>query len=139
MKLCPGRSVGAIIKNEFGEYLTLYRKKIPLGLAFPAGHIEENEEPDQAVKREVFEETGLMIIKYNLVLNQIIKNSCSRGYTAHNWFIYEIISHWGVVINKEPDKHEFVKFMKLSDVHSYLEHRNTDPAWEYILRTINLD
>lgn len=34
---------------------------------FPGGHIEEGEEPDEAIKREIEEETGLEIEIYQLI------------------------------------------------------------------------
>src|SRR3990167_5052530 len=55
-------SVGAVIKNSKGEYLMLYRLVKPIGLAMPAGHVESGEEPGDAIRREVLEETGIRAI-----------------------------------------------------------------------------
>lgn len=133
MNLCPGKSVGAIIKNSNDEYLVLYRKKHPISLALPAGHIDENETPENALKREVLEETGLEILNFEQVLHQIIKNSCSRGYTAHDWFVYEISLYRGEPKLMEPDKHGFVKFMNRDEIRSFYEIDDMDPAWKEIL------
>lgn len=47
-----------IIEN--GKVLMLHHKKLGVWL-YPGGHIEKNETPEQALKREVKEETGLDI------------------------------------------------------------------------------
>lgn len=47
-----------IIDN--GKVLLLHHKKLGVWL-YPGGHIEKNETPEQAVRREVEEETGLNI------------------------------------------------------------------------------
>ncbi|EMI5489333.1 NUDIX domain-containing protein [Providencia stuartii] len=49
----------AMIRNDKGEFLLHEHPKLGFWLP-PGGHIEENEEPQDAVIREVFEETGLM-------------------------------------------------------------------------------
>lgn len=48
----------AMIRNEKGEFLLHEHPKLGFWLP-PGGHIEANEEPQQAVFREVLEETGL--------------------------------------------------------------------------------
>ncbi len=53
-------TASALILNEEGKILLLYHKKLNVWL-YPGGHIESNETPDEAVVREVLEETGLEI------------------------------------------------------------------------------
>lgn len=48
----------AMIRNEKGEFLLHEHPKLGFWLP-PGGHIEENEEPQDALYREVLEETGL--------------------------------------------------------------------------------
>ena len=50
-------TVGACIISD-GKILLMYHTKLNTWL-FPGGHIEPNETPDSAIKREVKEETGL--------------------------------------------------------------------------------
>ncbi|MEK9186587.1 MAG: NUDIX hydrolase, partial [Patescibacteria group bacterium] len=76
-KLC--RSVGAIITNSRGYYLVLYRKKIPCGLGLPAGHIEVGESAIGALKREIYEETGLIVKRTKRKLYAKIPGKCDRG------------------------------------------------------------
>ncbi len=95
-------SVGAIIKKD-DKYLLVDRKKFPPGWACPAGHVDEGETPEQAMIREVEEETGLTVKKYKLILHEYsAENICSRGVKGHDFFVYEITA-WqgGVRLNKE--------------------------------------
>jgi len=51
-------SVGIIVTYE-NQLLFLKRRKYPTKFSIPAGHLEEGEDPDQAVLRELYEETGI--------------------------------------------------------------------------------
>lgn len=61
MKLEPEKhfTASALIIND-GKVLLLHHKKLGVWL-YPGGHVEKNETPEQAVTREVKEETGLDI------------------------------------------------------------------------------
>jgi ADP-ribose pyrophosphatase YjhB (NUDIX family) len=52
-------TVSALIIND-DKVLLVYHKKLDVWL-YPGGHVEENENPDEALHREVKEETGLDI------------------------------------------------------------------------------
>lgn len=41
--------------------------KVPRGWDIPTGHIEEGESPEEAIKREVMEETGTVLKKFHLL------------------------------------------------------------------------
>lgn len=56
---CKHFTATAMIRNYKGEFLLHEHPKLGFWLP-PGGHIEENEEPQDAVIREVLEETGLM-------------------------------------------------------------------------------
>ena len=53
-------TASAIILNDEQKVLLLYHKKLNVWL-YPGGHIETNETPDEAILREVKEETALDI------------------------------------------------------------------------------
>lgn len=55
-------SVGAVILNEKGEILLLDHVLRPAsGWGIPGGFMNHSEQPHEAIKREIFEETGLEI------------------------------------------------------------------------------
>lgn len=146
MSLCPGKSVGAIIKNDKGQYLCLYRLKHPVGLAFVAGHIDpEDEGPSYALVREVKEESGLNVIKCKLVLNRVFPNACNRRpsdnlfYDGHEWFVYNVDWYESEARLIEPAKHQFVKWMSVEEIYNYILRKDYDPAWfEMILPMLAL-
>lgn len=73
-----------------GKILMIDRAVFPLGFACLAGHIEEGETPEEALKREVLEESGLKIKKHKLIFEEEVDgNECSRGVKVHYWYVYE--------------------------------------------------
>lgn len=61
MKDKPNVIVGAIIENKRGEILLIRSDKWDGLYIIPGGHVEFGETAKEALKREVFEETGLKI------------------------------------------------------------------------------
>lgn len=123
------KCVGVIIKNENDEYLSLYRLKHPIGLAFPAGHVDQGETSAHAAIRETKEETAIEIIEFKLLLHTAFKNSCAKGHTSHEWFIYEAISWRGESRLCERDKHAFVSFMSTREIRQWIKSGEFDPVW----------
>ena len=50
-----------IIKNEKDEILFLLRKKKPFGWSLPGGKVNDGETLEQAIIREIMEETGISV------------------------------------------------------------------------------
>jgi len=81
----PG-SVSAIVLNEAGDQILLIKRRdVPIW-ALPGGGIDPNESPEEAVVREVWEETGLhvKIIRHTAIYTPI--NRLSRVT-----FVYECL------------------------------------------------
>lgn len=94
-------SVGAIIKRE-NKYLLIDRLKVPYGYACIAGHRNSNESDEDAIDREVGEESNLIILKKKLIYAEVIPwNTCSRGVDIHDWKVYECEVVGDVKINPE--------------------------------------
>lgn len=133
MNLCPRKSVGAVIKNDKGEFLCLYRRRFPEGLAFLAGHLDfvdgQLEGPEVALKREVLEEAGLVVNDCYLVCHQTFPNLCSLGFNCHEWFVYEVTDYSGQPRLMESDKHEWVRFLSIDEIKEFIEEGDYDPAW----------
>ena len=84
-------SVGIFVFNEYNEALFFDRKIYPFALAIPAGHLDSGEIPEKAVKRELFEETGLKINGIKLFSTEdVIGDKCRRGADNHRWHLYTV-------------------------------------------------
>ena len=67
-------SVGAIVTNHEGKVLLLDHVLRPAsGWGIPGGFINENEQPEEAVKREICEEIGLEIENVELLRARTFK------------------------------------------------------------------
>ena len=63
----PFVAVDAVIRTKDNKIVLIERKFEPLGLALPGGFVEYGESCEDAIKREVEEETGLKFHIDNLV------------------------------------------------------------------------
>jgi ADP-ribose pyrophosphatase YjhB (NUDIX family) len=82
-------SVGAIIKRD-AKYLLIDRAVIPLGFAGPAGHVDEDETPEEAVRHEVKEECGLTVTECKQIhKEEVLENECSQHLRVHYWYLFE--------------------------------------------------
>lgn len=61
----PVLTVDAIVEKD-GKVLLIYRKNFPFGYALPGGFVDYGESVEEAVKRELREETGLELIESKL-------------------------------------------------------------------------
>ena len=126
-------SVGAIILNDKNEILMIDRLKPPFGWACPAGHLDEGEDPETAIIREVQEETGLTVdFVHDIGLSvkdvlEMPQEPCSRGIGFHMWMVFQVEAY-GNLIFKDDEVKE-IKWVPIDDVHLL----DLEPAWKYIL------
>lgn len=83
------KSVGVFIFNSESKILVFRLSKYPFGWTIPAGHIDKNEAPLHAVKREAREESDLNITQVkHISAISIDKDGCRRGADRHYWEVY---------------------------------------------------
>lgn len=125
-------SVGALIKKD-DKYLLIDRVKPPLGFAGLAGHIDENEDKIQALRREVKEESSLKIDSYKIFFEEELDwNQCSRGVGIHYWYLFECNVSGEIKQNNIETKSigwysaDEIKKLKL------------EPVWEYWFKKLKI-
>lgn len=91
-KVCDNNSVGVLIRDMAGRYLMFRRATLPVGIAPPAGHIDDHGTADDAAIAEVSEEVGLTVVSLTPIVVQWRRNICRRQYgplgPGHNWTVY---------------------------------------------------
>lgn len=111
-----GVGCGAFILNDKGELLLQLRNKAPEKeyWSIPGGRVELFETFEEAVKREVKEETGaeVEVIRLLGICNHIIKNE-GRHWASPS-FLCKIIKGEPQIM--EPTKHLDMKWFSLDDL-----------------------
>ena len=140
MKKKTCKAVGAIVKNRKGHYLVLYRLRFPQGLGCPAGHVEKDETREEALVRELFEETGLRAKKIVCVLRSLLtaNSKCKRGISRHKWQVFRVLNYSGRPKRREKREHAFVKFMSPKKIREYAAKNDLTPAWIEIFRRLKI-
>lgn len=87
-----------IITNDLGQYLVVVHLNGQCN--FPGGKIEEYETPEQAARREIYEEVGIQVKELNLVIN----SDFPLGEDVWDGYFFTAKSYSGNIINNEPEK-----------------------------------
>lgn len=99
---------------------------------FPGGHVEDGEQPDQALRRELVEELGIDIgtVEADPVLHI---SDTSAGLDLTIW----VIAEWqGEVQNRQPDEHDDIAWFGPLDLPSLeLADRRYLPLIEHVVAT----
>jgi 8-oxo-dGTP pyrophosphatase MutT (NUDIX family) len=125
-------SVGALIERD-GQYLLIDRAVPPFGFAGVAGHIDDGEDEERAVIREVKEEVGLDVVNPVLLYEEELDwNWCSRGITSHYWYLF----HCPV----SGDLTRSIRETKSAGWYSKedIKKLTLEPAWEYWFKKLNI-
>lgn len=110
-------SSGGLIERD-GYFLVLKRRTFPYAYDFPGGHVEYNEDPVDTLKREILEETGLRVTKYELIFQGEINNSkCRYGVDSHFQNFYRCNTESDIVfLNPESEGVGWYTYEELSEL-----------------------
>jgi 8-oxo-dGTP pyrophosphatase MutT (NUDIX family) len=129
-------SVGALIKKN-NRYLLIDRATDPQCIAGISGHIDEGESPEQALVREVFEESGLRVVKYKLLFKEERhNNTCNRWISIHYWYFYECETSGK--INPNPREARSIKPYSPQDMQRVCRQGNLGEMTEYWFRKLRI-
>lgn len=93
--------LGIIFNPKNGKYVGLKWKKQPW-TTFVIGGIEDNESPEEAARREIFEETGFKNLKFRKILGGPVQ---AEFFAAHK-DVNRITHSWYVVFDLENEDKE---------------------------------
>ncbi len=125
-------SVGAIIVRD-GKYLLVDRLKIPYGFACVAGHVDEGETPEDAIQREIKEESGLKTEKIELLDEEFIDwNECRRGVRGHYFYVFKTEAGGMVAFNSQETKS--IGWYSIDEIKKL----TLEPVWAYLFKKIGL-
>ncbi len=85
-QLYPEATVGALVVNEKGEVLIVRSKKWYDKYTVPGGHIELGERAEDAIRREVKEETGLDAEPVELLIVQ--QAIYPKNFHKHEHYVF---------------------------------------------------
>jgi ADP-ribose pyrophosphatase YjhB (NUDIX family) len=110
-------SVGAIVRRR-SKILLFRRRRYPIGWTIPAGHVERDTEPEGEMKREVFEEVGLEVLRSRRLWKEtpLLEDRCRRGADLHRWHLYEVEAEGEVALNEEGDDYRWFETGEWNDV-----------------------
>lgn len=80
----PRITARAIVRNESGRFAVMYMNRFGL-YTFPGGGLEEGETAEEAIRREVLEETGCTCGRIEK-LGCVLENRAHADYTQENHY-----------------------------------------------------
>ncbi|WFD10208.1 NUDIX domain-containing protein [Tepidibacter hydrothermalis] len=117
MKQYPEPTVGAIIFNPEGKILLCKSHKWNNQYVIPGGHIELGEKMEDALRREILEETGLHI--YDIKLISLKESVYSNKFHSKKHFIFIDYTcktdSTNVQLNDEADGYEWVDLQEIEN------------------------
>lgn len=119
------KSGAVILSNDSTKILLVYRGK-EADWSFPKGHIEENEIPVDAMKREVKEETGLEVATVITDLTPIEYIDSKNILCRTHYFL--CTAHEGKLITEKPD--DKLEWIEISLVYDTLSYDNLKEYWK---------
>ena len=124
-------AVGAIIKNK-EKYLLIDRSFFPKGFACISGHVEDGESDEDALFREVEEESGFIVNDFNLIgEGELIDNLCNKKAKDHYWKVYSCKVSGNLKKNGESKSIGWYSKEEIKNL-------NLEPSWGYWLKKLGI-
>jgi len=108
-------AVGALIIQD-NKILFAKRNREPFKDTYmlPAGYVDYGEHPEDTLKREVIEETGLEVVDFKLL--DIIQNPDDPRAVGHFGIFYLVTKIKGKVVNNDVEENSLVKWFNIKDL-----------------------
>ncbi|HIH15946.1 MAG TPA: NUDIX domain-containing protein [Candidatus Diapherotrites archaeon] len=140
MELQTKQGVEAVLFKKIGEskyYLLLHRILNWKGWEFPKGGVDEGEQPEQAVVREIGEEAGLKVVKIVGRLSQKKEWKAKDTHYVYDVFFVEADSDEHVRLGRhEVIEHDDFKWLTASQALETLTYDNSKKAFKQALEEL---
>lgn len=124
-------AVGAMVVNDDGQLLVLFHNRLQMW-SIPGGKVDPYEHPNDAVVRELLEETGLHPTKVQQISTRPYQLRYPNDQFPSQLILFECcVSDLNPLINREPEKHSCYQWMNVSDILRSARTMLTDMAIEY--------
>jgi bis(5'-nucleosidyl)-tetraphosphatase len=141
------RYIIGLIVFDGERFLLLHRKLNWCGWEFPKGAIEGNETHEEAVKRELCEETGIRKFSIVTKLNEFDFYDKVRSKTSHiTDYLLQVSSNSKVTINNEHaldgkivEEHDDFKWFFPKDAVKTLTHKNQKETLKLAIEHLGLE
>ena len=113
----PGLGLSILVLNDKNQILLSQRLKSKNTMATPGGHIERFEELEETCQRELLEETGLSLKRYDFRY-LFFKNIIRKDQDYHYMDFYYVCTYptEQKVVNTEPESHTDWEWVDLETV-----------------------
>lgn len=134
-------TVGAVIRRgspHMRQTLLFLRRKFPFQYTLPAGHIEIGTNPEQELRREVAEETGLIVTASVQLFPEselLFEDPCRRGADFHRWQVYQVEAEGTV---KMSDEARIIGWYTDQEIQQFSVHQLLTPPVHAIFRRLDI-
>jgi len=109
--------IGVVIRDKEGRILMQDHKKLGMW-TIPVGKVDPGSTPEETVRKEVLEETGLNVLSMRKLGSKTEHYRREGHDVTMEHIIFEATSYSGVPENKEPHKHSSMRFVSEDEIRS---------------------